>query len=121
MSSEKEQNEVKFLEKIENFSKIFDSIESFTNFYNLHKKEMDTFTTQKLNKLYKITEGDKNYRITKLRGQISLKRIDQETKTDRYQDQIDTLANKVKQIEQKLKVVTDTVNKMADVINNRFT
>jgi len=120
MSSEPEQKDLKIIEKIENFSKIFDSIESFTNYYHLHKKAMDEMTTQKLNKLYQISEGDKHYKITKLKKEITLKRIDQEPKRDPYKEQLDSLNDRILKLENRVKLITTTVNKLTDIINDHF-
>ena len=47
----------------------FDSKEEFSGYLADHEEEMNKLTTRKLNKAYKIT----GYRITKLKGVISLK------------------------------------------------
>lgn len=118
MTNENCSNSLKIIEKIEKFSKIFDSLELFNQYYELHKDEMNQLTTQRLNKLYKVIDKDhdKNYKITKIKGNICLKRIDQNKNKDKdnnnYQQQIDLLTEKINEL-------TDKFNELIIKINNK--
>lgn len=63
--------QIKIIEPIKEFSKVFNSPDEFNLWYTKNKDEMDNMTTHKLNKLYKI-EG---YRITKIKNVLMLKKI----------------------------------------------
>ena len=64
------QMDVKIIEPIRNYLKEFNSTEEFNAFYSMHKDEMDALTTHKLNKMYHVN----GYRITKIKGELMLKR-----------------------------------------------
>ncbi len=66
--------EIKILEPILHYAKEFISPEEFNLYYKIHKDEMDKLTTHKLNKLYHI----KDYRITKIKGELMLKKFNEE-------------------------------------------
>lgn len=63
--------QIKIIEPIKEYSKVFNSPDEFNLWYTKNKDEMDNMTTHKLNKLYKI-EG---YRITKIKNVLMLKKI----------------------------------------------
>ncbi len=65
--------EIKIIEPILHYAKEFISPEEFNLYYKIHKDEMDKLTTHKLNKLYHI----KNYRITKIKGELMLKKFNE--------------------------------------------
>ena len=65
---------VKVLEPITKAIKEFKAISDFNEYYANHKSEMDEMTTQKLNKTYSIVDGGVKYVVTKIKGEISLKR-----------------------------------------------
>ena len=64
--------DVKIIEPIKNYLKEFNTTEEFNTFYSVHKDEMDSLTTHKLNKMYHVN----GYRITKIKGELMLKRWD---------------------------------------------
>ena len=64
------QMDVKIIEPIRNYLKEFNSTDEFNAFYSMHKDEMDALTTHKLNKMYHVN----GYRITKIKGELMLKR-----------------------------------------------
>ena len=117
-------------------SKHFNSIDEFNIYYVKHKAEMTDMTTQKLNKLF-IIDG---YRITKkgtrdadgkrVSGEICLKpthvehscagnRINSTKLMNDNDDtkQFDSFASRIDQLEAKIKLLTDTVNKIIDHLN----
>ena len=69
--------QIKIIEPIKEFSKVFNSPDEFNLWYTKNKDEMDNMTTHKLNKLYKI-EG---YRITKIKNVLMLKKDSQTSNT----------------------------------------
>ena len=46
--------EIKIIEPIKNYSKVFNTPEEFNSFYTKNKDEMNLMTTHKLNKMYFI-------------------------------------------------------------------
>ena len=62
---------VKVVEPIQSPMKEFNSVDEFNLFYHNHKDEMMETTTHRLNKMYKIN----GYRITKIRGELCLKKV----------------------------------------------
>lgn len=56
---------LKVINEIRDETKIFKTVEEFDIYYSKHKDEMNTHTTQYLNRVYKIDTNDGEYRITK--------------------------------------------------------
>ena len=106
-------------------SKHFNSIDEFNIYYVKHKAEMTDMTTQKLNKLF-VIDG---YRITKkgtrdadgkrVSGEICLKPTHATKLMNDIDDtkQFDSFASRIDQLEAKIKLLTDTVNKIIDHLN----
>lgn len=98
--------EIKILEPILHYAKEFISPEEFNLFYKIHKDEMDKLTTHKLNKLYHI----KDYRITKIKGELMLKKFNEEahrkimmTRNDNDND--DDNAEKITELEKRIDII----------------
>lgn len=75
MSSEKTEDnwsELKIIEPIRKYSKEFNTPDEFNLWYSKHRRDVDSMTTHKLNKLYHIN----GYRITKIKGTLMLKRFE---------------------------------------------
>ena len=97
----------------------FDTPDDFTLYYNKHKSEIDSITTNKLNKMYQI----KGYKITKLNNVLSLKKFD--PKTDKhYYSQVDQNRflndelNKLHdQMQKQIDSIKDSVNKIILYLN----
>jgi hypothetical protein len=66
-------NEIKSVKVLEPFTpeKTVFTKDEFIRFLSLHKEDLSTYSTYKLNKLFSIN----GYRITKLKGEISLVKI----------------------------------------------
>ena len=90
---EKEPVDLKILEKYSPETITFDTPEEFTEYLTEHKEEMDATTTNKLNKKYKI----RNYSITKIKGEICLKKSKNTVESDDKLDQIIAVSQEVKQ------------------------
>ena len=65
----KEQPKIKTIEKFSPDVMEFENKEEFAEYLEKHLEELEKETTQKLNKMFSI----KGYRITKIRGEISLR------------------------------------------------
>ena len=94
-------NEIHILQPIMNPIKEFHTPEEFNIYYNKNKEEIDNTTTHKLNKLYRID----GYRITKIKGELMLKKASRGSST-RTRDDDDQI--------QQLK---DTINKIIQYLN----
>jgi hypothetical protein len=93
--------QIKVLQKYNPDPIEFDSIIEFQRYLSDHEAEMNAMTTQKLNQTFKITDEDRHYRITKLKGKISLRRLN--TVMEHVDDcRIDELERKIEQLEQSL-------------------
>ena len=65
----KEQPQIKTIEKFQPDVMEFESKEEFAEYLDKHREELEKETTQKLNKMFSIN----GYRITKIKGEISLR------------------------------------------------
>ena len=61
---------LKIIEPIRDYLKVFNSPDEFNIWFTKNKDEIESLTTHKLNKLYKIN----GYRITKIKGILMLKK-----------------------------------------------
>ena len=84
----------------------FDSIDEFKEYLAENEKSMNELSTIKLNKQYKI-EG---YKITKLKGVISLKKI-------KYIEQDNELDYRVSEIEDALLTLSNKVDTIVSLLN----
>lgn len=104
--------EVKILEPITNYIKEFQTPDEFNLWYTKNKAEVDSLTTCKLNKMYKI----KGYRITKIKGSLCLKKFIEPVKEmkpilkDELQVEIDNLKNEILLIKESLQNVINVIN-----------
>ena len=80
----------------------------FDAFYQEHREELNEKTTHKLNKMFNIP----GYRITKLKGVLSLKNIPQSRITSTMK--IDTLEIKVNEMKDRLNQCINTINNVLD-------
>ena len=118
--------EIKIIEPIKNYSKVFNTPEEFNSFYTKNKNEMNLMTTHKLNKMYFI-EG---YRITKIKGVLMLKKWDDKDKNEN-EDELNEFKNNLKNkdieinsikdglsyYQNKLKEVKEEINSIKDKLN----
>ena len=61
---------LRIIEPIRDYLKVFNSPDEFNIWYTKNKDEVDSLTTNRLNKLYKIN----GYQITKIKGTLMLKK-----------------------------------------------
>lgn len=109
--------ELKVINEIRDEVKTFNTVEQFDSYYRIHKDDMNTHTTQYLNRVFKINTPDGEYRITKkncvkvdgklTQGEIYLKKI---KGTNTTHDSITDLQNQVDAIKNALNEVIKVVN-----------
>ncbi len=104
--------DIKILEPIKNYLKEFNSVEEFNNFYSLNKKELDQITTHKLNKMYHV----KGYRITKIKGELMLKKWDENKKLIPTDESTVNL-NDIEEIREEIKKIKGAVNNIINFLN----
>ena len=125
--------ELKIIGSHQTESKHFNTIDEFNIYYVKHKTEMTNMTTQKLNKMFTID----GYRITKVgtrdadgkrvNGEICLKpasKLSHEvpptslvSKIDNDDNQTKPWQDDIEDIMAKMKVLTDTVNRIIEHLN----
>lgn len=107
--------DLKIIEKIEKPLKYFNSVEEFNIYLNKNKEQLDKETTQRLNKEYHI-EG---YRITKIKGEICLKKVINKETDDSAKDQheIERLNNEVERLKIDLLKLGKIVNELVESFN----
>ena len=102
----KELPEMKIIEKFSPDITTFDTKEDFIEYFNEHKDELNTLTTQKLNKMFKIS----GYTITKIKGEVSLKSArDAQPLHKDEQSRIETLEREVQTLKNALTNLIDTL------------
>ena len=105
--------ELKVIEPIKNYIKEFNSPVEFNLWYAKHKEEVDSLTTHKLNKMYKID----GYRITKIKGELMLK-IDRNVKDKTLNDEESVdIHEEINELRNEIKNIKDTVNHLIEFIN----
>lgn len=95
--------EIKVIEKFSPNTTIFENKEQFAEYLDEHRDELNKYSTCKLNKMFSIPD----YRITKIKGEISLKKnktevVNKESVDDKLDDQITELRNDVNKIKETL-------------------
>lgn len=107
------------IEPIETYEKTFNTPDEFNIFYAKNKDAIDAKTTHILNRTYLI----KGYRITKIKGVLSLKKYNPET--NKYyvskKDREDAKNNEIQQLRNELQSIdaehTRTINEMKEKIS----
>ena len=97
--------QIKIIEPIKEYSKVFNSPDEFNLWYTKNKDAIDSLTTHKLNKLYKI-EG---YRITKIKNVLMLKKDSQTTNT--------RTTPTIEQLKDEITKIKDTINQIISYLN----
>ena len=103
--------DVKVVEPIQSPMKEFNNVDEFNLFYHNHKDEMMETTTHRLNKMYKIN----GYRITKIRGELCLKKVREAVKQKSDVESVDD--NESIDIETRLQRLEEVVNEIIDALN----
>ena len=110
--------EIKIIEPILHYAKEFISPEEFNLYYKIHKDEMDKLTTHKLNKLYHI----KNYRITKIKGELMLKKFNESLAKTKTADNDNDTDNDNTELEKRIEMLEveykNDIEQLNDEIKN---
>ena len=110
--------EIKVIEKFSPDLTIFENKEEFAEYLNEHRDELNKFSTCKLNKMFSIPD----YRITKIKGEISLKKnkneVVNEVVNELDNDQINELRNGLSDLRNE---VSNDINKIKDTLNSLIT
>ena len=114
-------DEIKIIEPIKSGLNHFKTTDEFSIYYAKHKNEMNTMTTQKLNKQFKID----GYRITKIgtrddngrrqQGNICLKRINTNIKPDKIES--NDFSNEIVKINERIDALTQSINSIISALN----
>ena len=87
----------------------FESIDDFTNYYNEHKEELDPLSTCKLNKMFKIIVDNEPYKISKIKGELSLRTIPKSRVT---------AIMRIEELENTQNEIIDKINALIELINS---
>ena len=105
----KKDNHIQLIEPIKE-KREFQTPAEFDAYYQEHKAELEEKTTHKLNKMFNVP----GYRITKIKGVLSLKNIPQSRITSTMK--IETLELKVNEIRDRMNECINTVNNIVDAL-----
>ena len=114
---------LKIIEPIRDYLKVFNSPDEFNIWYTKNKEEVDTLTTHKLNKMYKIN----GYRITKIKNVLMLKKSS-ETNNVNQRSCLELAHNNqsvnsplvpedLQELQEEVKNIKSTVNKIIEYLN----
>ena len=107
--------DLKVIEPIKNYLKEFSSPDEFNLFYQTKKNELDNLTTHKLNKMYYI----KGYHITKIQGELMLKKWDKIEKQKFEENQKKEVSEQIDLLKEDIKKIKEAINRIIDVINGK--
>ena len=106
--------QIKIIEPIKEYSKVFNSPDEFNLWYTKNKDEMDNMTTHKLNKLYKI-EG---YRITKIKNVLMLKKDSQSSPSnDNVAGRFSPSTTTIDELKDEIAKIQDPINQIISYLN----
>ena len=103
---------LKIIEPIKEYLKVFNTPDEFNIWYTKNKDEVDTLTTHKLNKMYKI-EG---YRITKIKNVLMLKKCN-ESHDNNNSANSPLVPNDLQELHDEIKNIKSTVNQIIQYLN----
>ena len=101
---------LKIIEPIKEYLKVFNTPDEFNIWYTKNKDEVDTLTTHKLNKMYKI-EG---YRITKIKNVLMLKK---ESIANQHTANSPLVPDTLAELQEEIKNIKSTVNQIIQYLN----
>lgn len=108
--------DLKIIEPITKCLETFKSPQEFTLYYNKNRNEMNSMTTQKLNKSYHID----GYRITKIKGELCLKAAKEKPKVVEEMKGIQGeahLLNRIAELEKANSNIMDHIKTLTDALN----
>ena len=90
---------IKIIEPITHPTKEFNNADEFNIWYSKNKDSVNSFTTHKLNKMYKIA----GYRITKIKGELMLKKNKEQEDEMDYELEIEQLKKDLNKTQNEVK------------------
>ena len=87
----------------------FESVDDFTNYYQQHKDELDALSTCKLNKMFKIIVDDEPLKITKIKGELTLRTIPKSRIT---------ALMRIEELEEQQNEIIEKINAIVNFINS---
>lgn len=102
---------INVIEPITHYIKEFDTTNDFDSWYKAHQDDMDKLTTHKLNKMYHIN----GYRITRIKGQLMLKKARPTTTTKTTKSDTDIIST---EHEQRFIAIESDIAEIYDDIKN---
>ena len=115
--------EIKIIEKFSPDITEFENKEEFIEYLQDNKEEMDKLTTQKLNKMYHI----KGYKITKLKGEICLKKDNTTDSKDKNRDNtemtkvLETQSVEINELKQEIQTLKSALSNLINqLVENKI-
>ena len=105
---------LKIIEPIRDYLKVFNSPDEFNIWFTKNKDEIESLTTHKLNKLYKIN----GYRITKIKGILMLKKSTDTLNTDNSANS-PLVPENLQELQDEIKNIKSTVNHIIEYLNQQ--
>ena len=116
--------DIKFIGKYQ-LKKTFNSPEEFNKYYQKHKEEIESKTSNQLNKEYKIN----GYKITKRnikiidgkkQGEIYLKSLTKNNSEENNENEniYENLKREIEELKTKINVLTESYSHIIDVLNS---
>ena len=87
----------------------FDNVDDFTKYYQEHKEELEQLSTCKLNKMFKIVVDDEPLRITKIKGEMTLRTIPKSRIT---------AIMRIEELEQQQNEIIEKINNIINFLNS---
>ena len=104
---------LKIIEPIRDYLKVFNSADEFNIWYTKNKDEVDSLTTHKLNKMYKIN----GYRITKIKNVLMLKKSSETNNVNNQSANNPLVPNDLSELQDEIKNIKSTVNRIIEYLN----
>ena len=101
---------LRIIEPIRDYLKVFNSPDEFNIWYTKNKDEVDSLTTNRLNKLYKI----QGYRITKIKGVLMLKKSSEQDTINQNSVNSPLVPE---DLQEEIKNIKSTVNQIIEYLN----
>ena len=103
---------LKIIEPIKQYLKVFNSPDEFNIWYTKNKDEVESLTTHKLNKMYKI-EG---YRITKIKNVLMLKKCTETQDTNKSANS-PLVPDELTELHEEIKKIKSTINQIIQYLD----
>ena len=104
---------IKIIEPIKQYLKVFNTPDEFNIWYTKNKDEVESLTTHKLNKMYKI-EG---YRITKIKNVLMLKKCSDSHNSSQHSANSPLIPDELEDIREEIKNIKTTINQIIQYLD----